>query len=312
MAQWQDLLKLDSVLQNQVRQLYEGRFPKEIRHWACYWIESQDWDSAAANENAARTCFNSLLTYLEEQWNCSVQENNILQAPDYRSMKDYLMQQFQDDCVNLARILSDCLKWEKEILDSVAATQSCNNQSVMPQTWRDMDSKVSELKSKISELKKEIKMQEGLNEKLDYIQKTWQNKVEQIIELAQIKPGLMEEECLKQAMFITQEKQTLLQQLVELLNQTAETVATLIDVKLREWKYRQKLACIGGPVDTSLELLQKWITAVAEVLLGVRDQLQKLQDQNNKYSSTDASNLSASITEIDKFVLLLITKLLTK
>uniref|UniRef100_A0A3Q3X3D9 STAT transcription factor protein interaction domain-containing protein n=1 Tax=Mola mola TaxID=94237 RepID=A0A3Q3X3D9_MOLML len=33
MAQWQDLLGLDSTLQSRVSQLYEGRFPREIRHW---------------------------------------------------------------------------------------------------------------------------------------------------------------------------------------------------------------------------------------------------------------------------------------
>uniref|UniRef100_A0A3B5MQ18 STAT transcription factor protein interaction domain-containing protein n=1 Tax=Xiphophorus couchianus TaxID=32473 RepID=A0A3B5MQ18_9TELE len=42
MAQWQELLKLDSALQNQVRQLYEGRFPTEIRNQLSQWTESQD------------------------------------------------------------------------------------------------------------------------------------------------------------------------------------------------------------------------------------------------------------------------------
>ncbi|XP_037543107.1 signal transducer and activator of transcription 1-alpha/beta-like [Nematolebias whitei] len=306
MAQWQNLLKLDSALQNQVRQLYEGRFPKVIRHWVSNWIEKQDWDSAAVDENAARTCYQAFLDNLEEQWNCSVQENNILQAPDFRWMKDYLVEHFQDDWMNLARILSDCLKEERKILDS--ATQSCNDKSAMPQKWGQLDSKVFDLKRKILELKKEIKTLEGRNEKLDFIQKTWQSNVEQNTDLARIQAKMVEEGCNKQTMLITQAKQTVLQQLVNILNEMAQTVATLTNEELPEWKRRQQLSCIGSPVDTSLELLQKWFTAVAEVLLGVREQLEKLQDQNKKYSRAD---ISAPIAELNKFALFLITKLLT-
>lgn len=48
-------------------------------------------DSAAADENKACTCFHALLVYLEEQWNRSVQENNILKGPDFSGMRDYLL-----------------------------------------------------------------------------------------------------------------------------------------------------------------------------------------------------------------------------
>eukprot|EP00064_Thunnus_orientalis_P017473 superscaffoldBa00003720_g17556 len=42
MAQWQELLRLDSALQGQVSRLYERKFPREIRHCLSVWIESQD------------------------------------------------------------------------------------------------------------------------------------------------------------------------------------------------------------------------------------------------------------------------------
>ncbi|XP_070409403.1 signal transducer and activator of transcription 4 isoform X2 [Nothobranchius furzeri] len=308
MAQWQDLLKLDSALQSRVQQLYEGRFPREIRHFACSWIESQDWLSAAESETAARTCFQALLDYLEELWNRSVQENNILEGPDFRRMMDYLMEHFQGQPVNLALIMSDCLNEEKKILSSVTTAQ---NNLGMPLKWREVNNKVTGLKWQISELKKEIKTLDGLNEKLDFFQQTWQSKVEQNIQVAESKVQMVEGECLKRANIITRTKQIVVQRLVNLLNQTAQTVATLTDVELPEWKYRQQLSCIGGPMDTSLGLLQKWFTAIAEVLFGVREQLQNLQDQNNKYSSSEPSKLSASVAELNKFVLSLITKLLT-
>uniref|UniRef100_A0A668AIX4 STAT transcription factor protein interaction domain-containing protein n=1 Tax=Myripristis murdjan TaxID=586833 RepID=A0A668AIX4_9TELE len=42
MAQWQQLLKLDSAHQDQVSQVYHEKFPREIRHYLSDWIESQN------------------------------------------------------------------------------------------------------------------------------------------------------------------------------------------------------------------------------------------------------------------------------
>lgn len=50
----------------------------------------------------------------------------------------------------------------------------------------------------------------------------------------------------------------LLQQMVNILKGAEEIVATLTDVELPEWKCRQQMACIGSPVDTRLDYLEKW------------------------------------------------------
>ncbi|XP_073329810.1 signal transducer and activator of transcription 1-alpha/beta-like [Pagrus major] len=305
MAQWQELLRLDSALQGRVSQLYEGRLAREIRHCLCFAIESRDWDSAAVDENEANTCFRALLMFLDEQWDRSVQENNILQGPDFQGMKDYLLKHFQDHPLNLAIILSECLKEEKKILASASEAQGCSS-SAVEHKWRQLDNKVNELKRQTLEMKKGTKSLEVQNEKLYFIQQTWQTQVEQHVGLAQSR-AVVEQECLKKANLITQTKQKLLQQMVNILKATEEIVVTLTDVELPEWKCRQQMSCIGSPVDTRLEYLEKWFTAVAEVLQEVREQLQKLQEQNQKYNSTDASPL----TEIENFALSLFTKLLS-
>lgn len=307
MAQWQDLLRLDSALQARVSQLYERKF-REIRHYLCVCIENQDWDSAAVDENKASVCFHALLLYLDEQWNRSVQENNILQGPDFPGMKDYLLKNFENEPKSLAVTLSECLRKEKEILASASEAQGCGIPAV-DQKWKELDNKVNELKRQTSEVKKEMKSLEFLNENLDFIQKNWQSRVEQHVGLAQ-SHAVVEEEFLKRTNFITQTKQMVLQQIVNILNLAQQIVATLTDVELPEWKRRQQMACIGSPVDTRLDHLQKWFTTVAEVLLRVREQLQKLLDQNNKYNSTDASSLLGPVAEIEKFTLSLFTKLL--
>ncbi|KAI9535046.1 hypothetical protein NQZ68_007134 [Dissostichus eleginoides] len=311
MAQWQDLLRLDAALQARVSQLYEGRFPREIRHYLCVLIESLDWDLAAGDENAASTCFHALLEDLQEQWIRSVQENMLLQGPDYTGMRDYLLKNFEYKPLNLAVILSECLKEEQKIKASASEVQACGSPDIDQKwKWKDMDNKVNELKRLIMEVKKEMKSLENLNDNLDFIQKTWQN-VEQDIGLAQ-SHAVVEEECHKRTNFIIQTKQVVLQEIVNILNLAQPIVATLTEMELPEWRLRQQLACIGSPADTCLDHLQKWFTAVAEVLLRVREQLQKLKEQNNTPDSTDASNLPGLMAIIENQTLSLFTQLLAK
>lgn len=49
-----------------------------------------------------------------------------------------------------------------------------------------------------------------------------------------------------------------MQQIAAALTLASELVETLTDVELPQWKSRQRLACIGSPVDWSLARLQEW------------------------------------------------------
>ncbi|KAF0026016.1 hypothetical protein F2P81_020753 [Scophthalmus maximus] len=294
------MLRLDLV-QGRLSQLYERKFPRHIRHCLSFCIESHDWDSAAVDENKAAACFHALLLYLEQQWKRSVQDSNVLPGPDYPGMKDYLVVggapswswfNRHTPRVGLVRTIS--------YLDQGRGSPAVEHQ------WRDLDNGVDELKRQIMEVKKEIRSLEVLYENHDYIEKTWQSKVEQYVGLAQSQAAVREE-CLRQANFIMRTKEMVLVEILNILKQAEQIVAVLTDVELPEWKRRQQKACVGGPVDTSLDHLQKWFTTVAEVLLQVRQLLQKLQEQSKKYNSADASGLPG---EPETFALSLLTKLL--
>ncbi|XP_071337338.1 signal transducer and activator of transcription 1-alpha/beta-like [Trachinotus anak] len=304
MAQWQELLRLNLV-QGRLTELYERNFPRHIRHCLCPCIERLDWDAAAVDENKASDCLHALLMYLNELWSHSVQDNCILPGPDFPGMKDYLVRNFEAEPMTLAIILSECLQEEKKILVTAYNKQDGGSAAVN-QKWRELDNGVNEIKRQTSEVNKEIKALEVLYENHDYILKTWQDKVEQCIGLTQSQAAV-KEECLKQANFINQTKQMVLLQIGKILKQAEQIVAALTDVELPAWKLRQQIACIGGPVDTCLDHLQKWFTAVAEVLVQVRKERQKLQEQNKKYNSNDASGLHE---ETEKSALSLLTKLL--
>ncbi|KAM7407848.1 hypothetical protein PAMA_003557 [Pampus argenteus] len=308
MAQWQELLKLDSELQDQVSQLYDRRFPREIRHYLSVCIENQDWDSAAVDENKANTCFHVLVASLEEQWNRCVQENHILQGPDFLGFRSHLQKNFKDEPLKMAAVLSECLKEEKKILAAASEVQGCIRPAEEQKWTKELDNKVDELRKQTLEIKKEIKSLEVLNENLDYIQKTWQSEVEQHVGLAK-SSAFVEDECRKQLSFITQTKQMVLQQIMNILNLAKQIVETLTGVELPEWKQKLQMSCIGSPADTGLDHLQKWFTTVAEVLHQIHQELQKLQDQCKKYDITDASSLPGP-AELEKFRLSLYKELL--
>ncbi|XP_041663565.1 signal transducer and activator of transcription 1-alpha/beta-like [Cheilinus undulatus] len=309
MAQWQELQKLDVALQGQVSRLYESKIPRGIRQHLCQPIESQDWVSAAEDEVKAQTCLQALVEYLDEQWNRSVQENNILQAPNYQGMKEYLLNNFLNQPMNLAVILSECLEEERRILASAYEVQGCGNPNI-EQNWRMLDHIINSLKHQTVEVQQEIKELERLNENLYFIQKNWQSRMEESLGLAQSQAAI-EEECRQQANFITKTQQMVLRQIESTLNEAETTIMALIDVELPQWKYRQQMACIGSPVDTSLDHLEKWFTAVTEVLLQIGKQLQKLQDLIKKYTSIDSSYLAGQIANMEGSALSLLRKLLS-
>ncbi|XP_071384508.1 signal transducer and activator of transcription 1-alpha/beta-like [Centroberyx affinis] len=309
MAQWQKLLQLDSAQQDRVIQVYHDKFPREIRHFLSYWIESQNWELAAVDEKEARECFHKLLRHLDEQQIRSVQENNILQGPDFVGIKAYLQNHFEEDPLHLAMIVSECLSEERKILASAAGAQVCVPNNPAMEKTRELDNKVKELRKQTWEMEREIKSLEDLHDKLDFILKTWQSRVEQLNGSADSQ-ALQKEEFFKQANFITQTKQVVLQQIMNSLNLAEQIVSALTAVELPEWKSRQQSACIGSPADTGLDQLEMWFTTVAEVLQQVRQQLKKLQEQNQKNGSNGASNLPTRITEVEKCTCELLEKLL--
>ncbi|KAK2839468.1 hypothetical protein Q5P01_013208 [Channa striata] len=288
MSHWQELLRLNLV-HGCLSHVYDRKFPRHIRHTLCFYIESQDWDSAAVDENKAAACFHELLVYLDEQWNRSIQQNNILQAPDFSGIKDYLVNHFQNGPQNLAIILSECLMEENRILSAVFTKQSCGI-PVVDEKKAGLDSSISELKRQAMDIKKEVKSLEVLYENIDYILKTLQSKGSKPLQP-----------------FIMQKKQLMLQQIANILKQAEQIVAVLTTVELPEWKLRQQMSCIGSSADTSLDNLQKWFTTVTQVLLQIRQQLQKMEDQNKKYGSTDTSTL---FKEREMFAESLLIKLL--
>ncbi|KAG7240505.1 hypothetical protein INR49_026789 [Caranx melampygus] len=269
MAQWQELLRLN-LIQDHLSEIYETKFPRHIRHCLRVWTRQLRMKFKQVLASMLFCCF----------WNNSgtLLLNRSMSSGTRFPRDEGPPRNFQANPLNLAIILSECLQKEKKVLASASEKQSGGSPAV-DQSWRELDIRIHEVKRQTKEVKREIKSLEVLYDNHDFILKTWQNK------------GVV-----------------VLQQIVKILKQAEQMVAALTEVQLPEWKRRQQGACIGGPFDTCLDNLQKWFTAVAEVLMQVHQGLQKLQEQNQKYKSNNTSGL---YQETEKSALLLLRKLLT-
>uniref|UniRef100_A0A8C8LUP9 SH2 domain-containing protein n=1 Tax=Oncorhynchus tshawytscha TaxID=74940 RepID=A0A8C8LUP9_ONCTS len=119
MAQWFQLQQLDSKYLEQVDQLYDDNFPMEIRQYLSAWIESHDWDMVATSDSLAVVRFHDLLAQLDVQYSRFALENNFLLQHNIRKIKRNLQDHFQEDPLQMAMIICNCLKEEKKILASI-------------------------------------------------------------------------------------------------------------------------------------------------------------------------------------------------
>uniref|UniRef100_A0A8B9RBS1 Signal transducer and activator of transcription 1b n=1 Tax=Astyanax mexicanus TaxID=7994 RepID=A0A8B9RBS1_ASTMX len=234
MALWHQLQQLDSRYLEQVDQLYDEAFPMEIRQYLSQWIESQDWDAAAADVSLATLRFHELLTKLDEHHSRINQGNNFLLLHNIRKIKRNLQMFFQEYPMQMAMIISNLLNEERKILEMALKTQNC-----IPQ-----------------EAEQDIQALEDLQDEHDFKKKTLQSmEVEMNTQAAK---EIKEEELRIKEMFLrlNQMREVVIYELVNALKLVEQIEFTLISVELPEWKQRQQMACIGGPPNACLDQLQ--------------------------------------------------------
>uniref|UniRef100_A0A8C8G0S5 Signal transducer and activator of transcription n=1 Tax=Oncorhynchus tshawytscha TaxID=74940 RepID=A0A8C8G0S5_ONCTS len=260
MAQWFQLQQLDSKYLEQVDQLYDDNFPMEIRQYLSAWIESHDWDMVATSDSLAVVRFHDLLAQLDVQYSRFALENNFLLQHNIRKIKRNLQDHFQEDPLQMAMIICNCLKEEKKILASIIKKEdnvgSTPNNMVL-EKQKELDNNVKDLRNRVQVSEHEIKSLEDQQDEHDFKKKTLQSRGT----VGSVRCMISDILCL------------------------AEQIQfNLVTVEVPEWKHRQQIACIGGPPNACLDQLQIWFTAVAEGLQQVRQQLKMLQELEQKYT----------------------------
>ncbi|XP_028924835.1 signal transducer and activator of transcription 1-alpha/beta isoform X1 [Ornithorhynchus anatinus] len=288
MSQWGELQQLDSKFLEQVHQLYDDSFPMEIRQYLAQWLEKQDWEHAANDVSFATVCFHDLLSQLDDQYSRFALENNFLLQHNIRKSKRNLQDNFQEDPIQMAMIIYNCLKEERKILACAQMfhqTQVGNVQNtVMLDKQKELDIKVKSLKDKVMDIEQDIKILEDLQDEYDFKCKTLQNREHEPNGVAH--SDNKQEQLLIQKMYLALDlkRKEVVHKMIDLLNVTELTQGALINEELVEWKHRQQSACIGGPPNACLDQLQNWFTGVAESLQQVRQQLKKLEELEQKYT----------------------------
>uniref|UniRef100_A0A8C3T8Z7 Signal transducer and activator of transcription n=1 Tax=Chelydra serpentina TaxID=8475 RepID=A0A8C3T8Z7_CHESE len=288
MTQWYQLQQLDSKFLEQVHQLYDDSFPMEIRQYLAQWLENQDWEHAANNVSFATVLFHDLLSQLDDQFSRFLIENNFLLQHNIRKSKRNLQDHFQEDPIQMAMTIFNCLKEERKILTSAQLSDQMQvgnvQNTVMLDKQKELDQKVRSVKNNVVVIEQDIKTLEDVQDEYDFKCKTLQNRENEPNGVAQ--DEYKKEQLLLQKMFLTLDlkRKEVVAKIINLLNISEHTQSALINEELVEWKHRQQIACIGGPPNACLDQLQNWFTIVAESLQQVRQQLKKLEELEQKFT----------------------------
>ncbi|XP_053899384.1 signal transducer and activator of transcription 1-alpha/beta isoform X3 [Malaclemys terrapin pileata] len=232
--------------------------------------------------------FHDLLSQLDDQFSRFLIENNFLLQHNIRKSKRNLQDHFQEDPIQMAMTIFNCLKEERKILSSAQLSDQMQvgniQNTVMLDKQKELDMKVRSVKNNVVEVEQDIKTLEDVQDEYDFKCKTLQNRENETSGVAQ--DEYKKEQLVLQKMFLTLDlkRKEVVSKIINLLNISEHTQSALINEELVEWKHRQQIACIGGPPNACLDQLQNWFTIVAESLQQVRQQLKKLEELEQKFT----------------------------
>ncbi|XP_044522378.1 signal transducer and activator of transcription 4 [Gracilinanus agilis] len=287
MSQWNQVQQLEIKFLEQVDQFYDDTFPMEVRHLLAQWIEGQDWEAASNNETMATILLQNLLLQLDEQLGRVAQEKNLLLIHNLKRIRKQLQGKYHGNPMHIAVVISNCLREERRILAAASMPvqgpleKSLQN-SVVSERQRNVEHKVAAIKNSVQMTEQDAKYLEDLQDEFDYRYKTIQT-----IDQGDKNSVLVKQEVMTlQDMLNTLDfkRKEVLSKITQIINEIDTLMNTMLLEELLDWKRRQQIACIGGPLHSGLDQLQNCFTLLAESLFQVRRQLEKLDEQSTKVS----------------------------
>ncbi|XP_042302517.1 signal transducer and activator of transcription 4 isoform X1 [Sceloporus undulatus] len=281
MSQWNQVQQLETKFLEQIDLIYDDKFPMEVRHLLAQWIENQDWDSAYNNDPMAAILLQNLLIKLDDHLDRVSQEKNLLLVHNLKRIKKMLQGKYQNNPVHIAVVVSNCLREERRILASASMPvqgpleKSLQN-NLDSERQRNVDHKVSAIKNSTQMTEQDVKYLEDLQEEFDFRFKT----------IHSIEQNEKNSAAMKQEMLMLQEilntldyrRKEVLNKMAQIIKEMEALVNNMLMKELLDWKRRQQMACIGGPLHSGLDQLQNCFTLLAESLFQIRRQLEKLDE----------------------------------
>ncbi|XP_058566967.1 signal transducer and activator of transcription 4 isoform X3 [Neofelis nebulosa] len=285
MSQWNQVQQLEIKFLEQVDQFYDDNFPMEIRHLLAQWIENQDWEVASNNETMATILLQNLLIQLDEQLGRVSKEKNLLLIHNLKRIRKVLQGKFHGNPMHVAVVISNCLREERRILAAAnmpvqGPLEKSLQSSSVSERQRNVEHKVTAIKNSVQMTEQDTKYLEDLQDEFDYRYKTIQT-----MDQGDKNHALMNQEVLTLQEMLNSldfKRKEALSKMTQIVNETDLLMNSMLMEELQDWKRRQQIACIGGPLHNGLDQLQNCFTLLAESLFQLRRQLEKLEEQSTK------------------------------
>ncbi|CAD7685961.1 unnamed protein product [Nyctereutes procyonoides] len=285
MSQWNQVQQLEIKFLEQVDQFYDDNFPMEIRHLLAQWIENQDWEAASNNETMATILLQNLLIQLDEQLGRVSKEKNLLLIHNLKRIRKVLQGKFHGNPMHVAVVISNCLREERRILAAAnmpvqGPLEKSLQSSSVSERQRNVEHKVAAIKNSVQMTEQDTKYLEDLQDEFDYRYKTIQT-----MDQGDKNNALMNQEVLTLQEMLNSldfKRKEALSKMTQIVNETDLLMNSMLMEELQDWKRRQQIACIGGPLHNGLDQLQNCFTLLAESLFQLRRQLEKLEEQSTK------------------------------
>ncbi|MGH0116187.1 UNVERIFIED_CONTAM: hypothetical protein FKN15_000114 [Acipenser sinensis] len=259
MTQWKQVQHLEIKFLEQVDHFYDDNFPMEIRQFLADWIENQDWDAASNSESMATVLFHNLLSQLEEQ--CS-QEKMFLQRHNLKRIKQQIEVKYRANPLHMAGVISNCLREERRIIATSSMLEqgpleTSMQNSVVFERQRNLENRVAVIRSSVLIIEQGVKYLEDMQDEFDFRFKTLQSRDP----VERNNDHVRQEVVRLQDMLNTldyKRKETL-GKMTDLIKEIESLMNTPLNEELMDWKRRQQITCIGGPLLTGLDQLQNWL-----------------------------------------------------
>ncbi|XP_077473081.1 signal transducer and activator of transcription 4 [Stigmatopora argus] len=278
MSQWNRIQQLEMRLLEKVDYLYDDNFPMDVREGLAGWIEAQDWDSAAGNDNFAAVLFTDLLSQLEVALS---RELNFLHRHNMKITQQNLQVKYGNNPTAMSRAISNCLKEERRILSTASVQEqgplekSLQNPAAL-ERQKNLEQRLRMIAASVQMIDQGVKFIEHLQDDFDFRYKTLMSR-----DPEERKCEIMEEEVTRLQEILNRldfKRKEILSKMGIVIQETEQVMNTQLDAELRDWKRKQQMAAIGSPLLVSLDQLQNWFTLTAQSLFRVKRQLDKLAE----------------------------------
>ncbi|XP_021103392.1 signal transducer and activator of transcription 4 isoform X4 [Heterocephalus glaber] len=187
--------------------------------------------------------------------------------------------------MHVAVVISNCLREERRILATAnmpvqGPLEKSLQSSSVSERQRNVEHKVAAIKNSVQMTEQDTKYLEDLQDEFDYRYKTIQT-----MDQGDKNNALMNQEVLTLQEMLNSldfKRKEALSKMAQIVNETDLLMGSMLLEELQDWKRRQQIACIGGPLHNGLDQLQNCFTLLAESLFQLRRQLEKLEEQSTK------------------------------